>query len=269
MYVSVDINFTSSYWGGRDDKVDFWSNFESKRLGRDDFDGEHHEGDPRLADKYERTFRAAFPKILENLVNEEIAKAFGSRTEDQDQRSRIVLPTIRLRLVTIEYSSIKPILDVIGMENSDLRDFVLLSLNIYAPQAFNMAMNSNVGLRASASALGDVPPVPVEPKSPSSLSNRSNDLASRAWMIANASLVVPVLLALLVLYFAFKDVSSEATDLKTERAKIVEAVTDQNKAISNAIVDLSKQAATNSKALQDALIAIFQDKTNGPKPVKP
>jgi hypothetical protein len=266
VFVLIDINFYGSYWGGRDGRVDFWSNFESKRLGRDD--SEHSEGNPRLADQYEKDFGASFPKILENLVNEEIAKTFGSRTGKGDRKRKVVLPTIKIRLVTIQYGSIQPILDVIGIENIDLRDFVLLSLSIYAPQALNVAMGSNVGLRASASVLGDVPSIQSQSNN-LSLSSRSNDLASRAWMIANGSLVVPVLLSLALMYFALKEVSLQATDLKTERTKIVEAVTDQNKTISNAIVDLSKQAATNSKSMQDALIAILQDKTNSTKPVKP
>jgi hypothetical protein len=41
----------------------------------------------------------------------------------------------------------------------------------------------------------------------------------------------------------------------------------QNKAISDAIVEQAKQAATNSKVLQDALIGILKEKSSGAAPV--
>jgi hypothetical protein len=79
---------------------------------------------------------------------------------------------------------------------------------------------------------------------------------------------VPVLLSLAVLYFAFKESSSQSNDLKTERTEIVKAVVEQNKAISTSIVEQAKQLATNSKAMQDALIAMLKEKTSGATAVK-
>jgi hypothetical protein len=201
---------------------------------------------------------------LERLVNDEINRTLSSRTVDQ--RVETAVPKIKIRLVAVQYGSIKPVLDMLGIENADLRDFVLMSLSIYAPQAFNQAMDTNLDMRASAVVLGDVPE--IRSGTPSPTLSRTNDVVSRTWMIVNGTLVVPVLLSLAVLYFAFKDSSSQADALKTERTEIVKAVVEQNKAISTSIVEQAKQAATNSKAMQDVLIGIIKEKTSGAAAVK-
>jgi hypothetical protein len=263
MFVEVELNFqTSYYFGGR---APFWRTFEEKRLGG----GERRESDldPSLIDNYEGQFKLRFPRILEQLVNSEIERALGSRTADHEAEKAAVPPKIKIRLVAVQYASIKPILDILGIENADLRDFVLMSLSIYVPQAFNQAMNTNLDMVASATLLGDVPTIRSGTPSPT-LSARTNDVVSRTWMIANGTLVVPVLLSLAVFYFAFKESSSQATDLKAERTEIVKALTEQNKAISASIVEQAKEAAANGKAMQDAVIKIMTEKANGATAMK-
>jgi len=212
-----------------------------------------------MIDRYEGQFKLGFPVILERLINEEIEQTLSFRGTDEIAALR----KIKIRLVAIQYSTIKPVLDILGIENADLRDFVLMSLSIYAPQAFNQAMSTNFDMFASATVLGDIPAIGSATPNPT-LSARTSDVVSRTWMIANGTLVVPVLLSLAVLYFAFKESSSQATDLKVERTEIVKALAEQNKAISASLAEQAKQASANSKSIQDALIKILTEK----QPVK-
>jgi|tagenome__1003787_1003787.scaffolds.fasta_scaffold20688332_2 hypothetical protein len=262
MYVEVELSFLANP-NSVSGRTAFWTSFEAKRTGG------VVSSDLSLSviDNHERQFKQKFPRTLERLVNDEIESALGSRTASESTETtdkvgtteKAASPKIKMRLVTVQYGCIKPTLDIVGVSNADLRDFILMSLSIYAPQAFNRSMGTNLDMQASTTLLGDMPEI-RSPTPSSTLSDRSSEVVSRAWMIANGSLVVPVLLALAVFYFAFKESSLQATDLKTERTEIVKALAEQNKAISVSTVEQAKQASANAKALQDALIKILTEK---------
>jgi len=262
MYVRVDINFTGfSEPGG---KRSFWRSFEAHRRGR--FLDERPDLPHETIQEWERKFRLGFPLALQRLVNQEIADAWALRNET----GRLPQPEITVRLIAVQYGSIAPILDIIGVQSTDIRDFVLLALSVYSPAAFNEALGSDFGLRASVEVLGDVPTKSNE-KNIAPLLGRSSDAIGRAWIIANSSLVLPVVLALLVVYYLHqgllqekKDFLERDKDLRSERTENMKAIVDQNKLISASIVDHAKQTVVNEKAMQDALIALLRDRTPAP-----
>lgn len=271
MYVSVEIEFPSRV--GPDDRIKFWQAFEledHRPLTPDT-------AMPAKAINYENQFKAAFPGNLQNLVNEGMRDAWEARkpstapTAQQSTETTANAPKIGIRLVAVEYGSIKPILDIIGIENSDIRDFVLMTLSIYAPPAFNLALSSNVHTVARASVLGNVP----AGSAGTTLVGQASDAASRMWMIANGTLILPVVLALLVVYFwqaallqERNELSKRAETLTAERKNVVDALTSQNQGLSSSNLDLAKKAREDGKGMQDALISILKDKVVAPPTTK-
>lgn len=117
-------------------------------------------------------------------------------------------------------------------------------------------MNTDVTLRASVDAIGGEPP--IRAAATSTIGGRVSDTFGRAWIISNATLLIPVLLSLAVLYYAMADlhqererVVKEGESLRLERGKLVTELFDANKTLSQAI----SSHANNNKALQEFLIA--------------
>jgi hypothetical protein len=152
-----------------------------------------------------------------------------------------------------------------------------MALNIYTPMAFNEALQTNVNVLAFATVIGGVPASSSAPQAAApqaanevqgaTLSARANDAVTRIWTITNLTLVLPVLLALAVLYYAYsgilhelEGVRTQAAEIRAERTDIVKALVDQNKTLSTSNGDQAKQAIANDKAMQDALIAILREK---------
>jgi hypothetical protein len=67
-----------------------------------------------------------------------------------------------------------------------------------------------------------------------------SDRAHRVWLIANFSLVVPVLLALVVLYVAFKHVSVQQTELVDATSQLTKREESLLSAYEARIADLEK-----------------------------
>jgi hypothetical protein len=86
------------------------------------------------------------------------------------------------------------ILDVVGISNADIRDFVVSSMSIYAPIAFREAMNTKVTPTASVSVLReDLKPDREEDTAAKKLPTRGLEALGQAWVISNTSLIVPIL----------------------------------------------------------------------------
>jgi hypothetical protein len=228
-----------------DSRSGFWLHFnEIERSGADDRKPSLQPGEA------EEQFRSSFPFILQNLLNEEIQRAQSSR------RAR----TIGVRLISIEYGSLKPILEVTGIDSVALRDFVLSLLTAYSPLAFRRSMDArNVGLSASVRFLGD------GLRTEEGEANRSTSAFSalgQAWMISNTSLIVPVGLALAVCYFGYSALNHEldasraqAGLVQTERTEIVKALQAQNAKLSE-LVAAHPANNDNYRALTEILLAL-------------
>jgi hypothetical protein len=94
------------------DRASFWTTFEMHRLGK------ANPSDVPLStiDSYEEQFRSRFPIYLQQHLNGEMNRVVES--------SRGTIPpwAPNLRLVAIQYGSIRAILDIMGVESSNLRD---------------------------------------------------------------------------------------------------------------------------------------------------
>jgi predicted trehalose synthase len=173
-------------------RTGFWKTFEAARRGfRERDDRELPELTLEQMEEHEEAIRSRFPQELERYVNFFLPNV-AVRTPDT------VIAPIRIKCVAIQYGSIKPILDVVGVESADIRNFVLMALSVYAPTAFNEALHSQVDVEASEpNVLGEQRPVATstsESINPThqSIASRASDVATRAWTITNLTLVVPV-----------------------------------------------------------------------------
>lgn len=260
MLIDVKLDFpnTRSLTGRR---RDFWRIFQELKTRDFAGVGERIVLSEEEADEYERRFAVAFPAELQRLVNTQLEYRQERRRLSPDQPQRI-----ELQLRTVEYNSIHAIMELIGIDNAEMHEFVLTLLGIYAPAAFREALDIDVSMGASVSVI-EKPTASGSSTSPAA--GRSKQFLNQAWFIANTSLVLPIALALGVCYFAFlamtgetKRLKSQSTALAAQNADLLKAVVDQNVKISALLVEQSNKSETTVKALQELLVGIV--KTNGP-----
>jgi len=258
MLIDIKLDFpgTRSLTGRR---RDFWRIFQE--LKTRDFAGVGErivlsEGE---ADEYERRFAMAFPAELQRLVNTQLEYRRERRRLSTDRPQRI-----ELQLRTVEYNSIHAIMELIGIENAEMHEFVLTLLGVYAPAAFREALDIDVSMDASVSVI-EKPAAAGSSIAP--VAGRSKQFLNQAWFIANTSLVLPFALALAVCYFAFMAMMGEAERLKSQgtalaaqNADLLKAVVDQNVKISALLVEQANKSEATAKALQELLVGIV--KTN-------
>jgi hypothetical protein len=101
---------------------------------------------------------------------------------------------------------------------------------------------------------------------------RTSDALNRAWLIANTSLVVPVLLALVICYYTFSALNHEleATRAQTalvqaERAEITKGLLAQNAKLSE-LVAAHPANNDNFKAFTDILLAVVKSSSERTAP---
>jgi hypothetical protein len=82
------------------------------------------------------------------------------------------------------------------------------------------------------------------------------DAGKRIWAIVNSSLILPLLLALGVMYVAFGaiveergDLSKDQALLSQERTAIVNSISQQNAALSRDVVELTRDQLADRQAL--------------------
>ncbi len=256
MLIDVKLDFpnTRSLTGRR---RDFWRIFQELKTRDFAGIGESIVLSQEEADGYERRFAMGFPVELQRLVNTQLEYRRDRRDSFSDQPRRI-----ELQLRTVEYNSIHAIMELIGVDNAELHEFVLTLLAIYAPVAFREALDIDVSMNASVSVIEK----PVTTGSTTAAAaGRSKQFLNQAWFIANTSLVLPVALALGVCYFAFLAMTQETERLKsqsnvlgTQNADLLKAVVDQNVKLSALLVEQSNKSETTAKALQELLVGMVK-----------
>ncbi|MHC1945979.1 hypothetical protein IF803_16475 [Bradyrhizobium sp. UFLA06-06] len=214
----------------------------------------------------EQRFRLGFPAALQRHINDEVQRAYS--------RGRVLRTVdIELRLVSLEYGSLKPILDITGIDSAELRDFVLSLLTIYAPLAFREALGGPEVIQVviPAKVVGEDLKVTATQPTGRSKGRQALDLA---WVIANTSLLVPVGLALVICYYAFSAVNHEleslraqTASLQAERTEILKTLQIQNTKLSDLLLT---HAGNANKALSEILIAAAKSASDrSAAPVKP
>ena len=253
MFVEVRLDMESRRKRIPDQRSNFWRDFHdaTSEYPRDIEDTE--------IDQMEQRFRALFPDILQNGINREVQRAW----RNQDGRTGKPAPEIEVRLLSIEYGSLKAILDLTGISNNDLRDFVLSVLTVYSPIAFRVAMDSNVSMHASARVVGG------DLRFTESVGSRGIDALGRAWVISNTSLLVPVGLALLICYVAFSATMHELEAVRlqnasaqAERAEVLKGLVAQNTKASDLMI--AHANGSDLRALADVLIALSNSRIGNP-----
>ncbi|MCA6104736.1 hypothetical protein [Bradyrhizobium australafricanum] len=215
---------------------------------------------------FEQRFRVGFPAALQRLINDEVQRAYS--------RWRVPRSAdIELRIASLEYGSLKPILDITGIDSVELRDFVLSLLTIYAPLAFREALGEPdvIQVVTPAKVVGEDLKVTDTQPTGRSKGRQALDLA---WGIANTSLLVPVGLALTICYYAFSAVNHEldalriqAASLQSERTEILKTLQAQNTKLSDLLLT---HASNADKVLSEILVAAAKSASDrSTTPVKP
>jgi hypothetical protein len=184
MFVQLELDVVLGGWQKHiEQRVDFWQRFQAADQNRPySTEGEIGDTAKQQAEEYEHRFRMFFPNKLQDHVNEELRRAWK-------QSKTAGPPKVDIRLASVEYGSLKALLDVTGIDSSEVRDFVLSLLMIYSPIAFREALATEVTTRASAWVVGEDLRIPENARA----SSRSGMQAlGNAWLIANTSLLVPV-----------------------------------------------------------------------------
>jgi len=143
-------------------------------------------------------------------------------------------------------------------KNSDLLRIVLCQ---YAPTALAMAASGNGGASidglecrlqsapelelAFASPSPTVPGTGTTTQGANTVSSKSLETLNWAWIVSNTSLVVPVVLSLVIVYFAFVGIEHERdrlsqamsslADKQTEMLKVLAAIAQQQKPTADAV----------------------------------
>jgi hypothetical protein len=210
------------------------------------------------ASSLERQFRTRFPKALERLINAgpsfSQAAASEGLSESSKQQPEKDHPRVTVRLLAVEYGSLKAILEILSDET--VQNAILAMLEMYSPLAFQDALQTNVGVIAQVENLGGGPP--TVPGNAGGIWERTKGMLRTARAVT--SLLIPVAMALAVLAGAVWLVShqmdalhDEDARLRAERTDIVKALVDQNKSVSSSLVEYTKGSAASARALDEVV----------------
>jgi hypothetical protein len=204
-------------------------------------------------------FEAGFPNELQRILNEKVR---GNFPEVKSQTSYIVV-----NLVSVRYNSLNAGLEILGITNSDVRDYILALLEVYLPRGFDNAMNTKTDVRGDMKMLWDGDNSDEKktnkdmPSSSASLEMQQSNLAlqKRIWAISNATLIIPVILSLGILYLLFNDLAkqreqvlTEAKEMKEEQGKVIQTLSDQDIKLFGVLADQQKTVLPDLNILMRA-----------------
>lgn len=145
-----------------------------------------------------------------------------------------LLPLVGFEVRTIEYGSLDLSIEIAGVQYlaklfTGNLDVFMMFLKGYLPEAFTEALRPlnlnahglsfdpqpSTGLLTAFATSTAPTGTPTEFPTVSKLTSEFSDKSRFFWLIANGSLVVPVVLSLAVLYVAIKDRSEERLELRT------------------------------------------------------
>ena len=254
MFVAVTLSMNDGPRVGGN-KYTFWDNFDSRHrelLERRERGRESRAG--YSPDQYEIIFMSSFPILFVNRINIELDNAKNI----YKQRP------VAMRMISVEYGSIKAIFDVVGVDNREVGEFVIALMSIYAPTCFKEALGTDVQVSSDVSViLQDIRPSgdPPTTNAVASVSNATGRTLKDAWIIANTSLIVPVGIALVICFYFLNALSRElgfahweADRAQGERLEIMKALTSQNEKLSTLIIEHANSAVVSTKTMEDFLL---------------
>ncbi len=170
------------------------------------------------------------------------------------ERSAVPLPAFAFQVAGFRYGSLSLDVEVAGLKglteffdkNSDLLRIVLCQ---YAPNALAMAVGGNGrasidGLECKIQSSPEMDrPFTSLPSAPTgttantqpadSGSSKKLESLNWAWIVSNTSLVVPVILSLVIVYFAFVGIDHERERLSQAMSSLADKQTEMIKVLAN------------------------------------
>jgi hypothetical protein len=222
-------------WGHRES---FWTTYNSLS-----FTGSPEPTQDDIRAKEEQ-IRTEFPwilrrKLLAALAGEDETKLIRkAKTNGLRKRLQIIVSKI-------EYNSLDILLDLIGIDQKDMYDIAFSLIEMHTPAALNEAIGNNrVNLTYDFVRLDDVH---------EDLNGEPAGNLSRFWKNANGALLLPVLLALVVLYMAFLAETEFLKDLRTEQRAYAERAIKENDTIYRLLLDIIKSSREHEEALANVV----------------
>jgi hypothetical protein len=192
------------------------------------------------ADSGEKLIHKNFTTMLKELLQQGRERSFTSKLAGRGK--------LDINLITIEYGTIELLLNILGVDSGIMQQMLLAALVAYSPIAFNRSTNTHPSVAMTAEV--DLISSPVE-----------SAQGMKPLALLGSSLLVPVLLALAVLYFAFsalteahKQAHQESENAKDRALKLVEAQMVENAKLSSSLAQTANGTMILLKELHKQLI---------------
>src|SRR5262249_31075245 len=152
-----------------------------------------------------------------------------------------LIPLVGLEVTTISYGSLDLALEFTGLKHLvDLFDanfdLFMMFMAAYLPTAFGASLSelgflnetdfefnvvpSGALTTAFATPAGGTTQTPASPSQATAASQKEKSRLKKMWLLTNSTLMVPVALALIVMYVAYKGVVDEKAELAAVRQDV-------------------------------------------------
>ncbi len=248
MFATVQIHITDEHETNTREK--FWSAFFRSKPS-----------DAKTPEYWELLLKNKFAPALETRMN----AAYSSPGSGINALRRLqalayaggVTQPFQIELVEIRYGSVDLLLNILGVDQKTLAEGFLNLLAFYSPLVFNEVLQTDVPMTARIEMNA---PLPLSPNN-----------TSKPWALMQTSLLVPVLLALGVTYFAFegmrdrlKAIDEERNALRQEHTKLLTAVVDQNGKLASAVLARVADAKSRDDFQQSIMKQVLSRPSSAP-----
>lgn len=147
-----------------------------------------------------------------------IRSDFAARLSDEllsKYERRAEWRNVAVKLIRLEYGSLELFLKIFGLEDASLLPFLIAAMETYTPRALNGALPGSLNVPFAASAR--LSPFNI-PQADVAVPEQYD--WSRLAAVSAASLLTPVILAAVALYFGYRHLEDESARLITERSEL-------------------------------------------------
>jgi hypothetical protein len=223
-------------WGHREL---FWSTYNSLS-----FSGGHDEPTEDEVRTKEKQIRREFPWILRR----KLLATFAGESELKLTRKMKLIglrKAFQVIVSKIEYNSLDILLDVLGIDHEDMCDIVFSLIEMHTPAALNEAIgNTRVNFTHDFVRLDDVH---------EDFGNQPSGNLSKFWKAVNGASLLPLVLALAVLYMAFVAETEYLRDLRAEKTAYAERAIKENDTIYRLLLDIIKSSRQHEETLANII----------------
>ena len=176
------------------------------------------------SERLEALVRARFVSRLNDALSYRFSRKYDG--PQGSARSESPFDNVILKFIRFDYNSLEVFLKVLGLDDGSLLPLLCGALEVYAPDAFGNSMPGN-GVELVASADFEDSSLTRDCDRAAQRERRGREsrpdkngrefVMGRLWGILNGSLIVPVILALVVLYQLSTSLDRERDELGKER----------------------------------------------------